>query len=346
MSLPLPNRNWEAAAAFLAGHVQPGDLLLAPNDFLTRFPGTIALHVRKRMIPDARIAHFVIPLSMLNRVDAAFLREAIELVPVFVNPAFVVFSREGTKVPLVGDVYSNLLTFVASLKADAPSGRTAIVVTTYNRPWALKRCLDSLARQQCPIVVVDDGSTEENAAQNREIARAHKTALMSCAENRGISNAINAGVSYWLADPAMEWISLFNDDVEVVEDAFARLQAVVRGSPFAARDCVFTGYLDPKHPVRETIEIAGQQVTLAWSCPAKHMHAHRDYWQSVLPVPTTYPGAPKPSGGVFKGQGSDADWWIASWSPNAAPKRGGHVAVIPGLVSSFGQGASTWDNPD
>lgn len=347
MPHPMPDKYWEAAAAFLEGRVKPGELLLAPNDFLPRFPGTIALHVRKRMIPHERIAHFVFPFGMLDRVDPEFLREARELTPVFANSIFVVFSREGAKLPLVQRIFLNSFrSFTATLPVSPPPGRTAFVVTTYNRPWALERCLASLSKQQCPIVVVDDGSTEESAAKNRDITRSNGSRLVSCPENRGIAYAINAGVEYWLADPEIEWISIFNDDIEAVEDAFMRIDRVVRESPFNAADCVYTGYLDPKHPVRETIGIAGEAVTLAWSCPAKHMHAHRSYWQSVLPVPTAYPGAPKATGGVFKGQGSDADWWIASWAPNAATKRGGHVVAIPGLVSSFGREASTWDNPD
>lgn len=338
----LPNKHWEAVAAFLKGRVQPGELLLAPNDFLSRFPGTIALHVRKRMIADERIAHFVIPFSMLNRIDPAFLREAPELMPVFANLAFVVFSRKATSIPHG----RNIPAASKILPPEELSGRPGFVVTTYNRPWALERCLTSLTAQNHPVVVVDDGSSKENAGKNREITSAQGARLISYSENRGIAHAINTGVGHWLANPEVKWISIFNDDIEVVDDAVERLEKVVRGTPFNATDCVFTGYLDTKHPVRENIQIAGEAVTLTWSCPAKHMHAHRNYWQSVLPVPTTYPGAPKPTGGVFKGQGSDADWWIASWAPRAAPKRGGHVVVIPGLVSTFGQESSTWGNPD
>jgi hypothetical protein len=347
MPHPMPDKYWEAVATFLEGRVKPGELLLAPNDFLPRFPGTIALHVRKRMIPHERIAHFVLPFGMLDRVDPEFLREASTLVPVFASSIFVVFSREGEKLPLVQRIFLNSFGSLTASLPDSPrAGRTVFVVTTYNRPRALERCLASLSQQQCPIVVVDDGSSEEDAASNRDIARAHGSRLVSYSENRGIAHAINSGVEYWLADPASVWISIFNDDIEVVNETLNRLDKVVRGSPFIAADCVYTGYLDPKHPVREKIEIAGEAVTLAWSCPAKHMHAHRSYWQSVLPVPTAYPGAPKPAGGVFKGQGSDADWWIASWAPRAATKRGGHVVVIPGLVSSFGRESSTWGNPD
>lgn len=42
--------------------------------------------------------------------------------------------------------------------------KTSVIITTYNRPDALKRVLDGLYRQTCPpheIIVADDGSTNE-----------------------------------------------------------------------------------------------------------------------------------------------------------------------------------------
>ena len=56
------------------------------------------------------------------------------------------------------------------------------------------------------------------------------------------------------------------------------------------------------HAAREkaaaTREVAGRyqalrEVFLARSCSLVHVHAHRDYWQRILPIPTAYARAPK-----------------------------------------------------
>jgi len=155
-------------------------------------------------------------------------------------------------------------------------------------------------------------------------------------------------VSYWLAHPYIEWISVFNDDVDVLENAFTTLANVARHSPFAEEDTLYSGYSSQDRPGRAIATIAGQQVFLDRIAPGPHMHAHQSYWRAVLPVPTAYVGAPKTTGGLFAGQGSDCDWWVGSWSPRAAPKRGSHVVVVPGLVIEFALGASqsTWGNPN
>jgi hypothetical protein len=63
-----------------------------------------------------------------------------------------------------------------------------------------------------------------------------------------------------------------------------------------------------------------------------------------MPIPTPYLGAPKPTGGR-PGQGSDEDWWVTAWSPNAIAKRGGYVICVPGLVRTFDVERSTWAKP-
>lgn len=344
----LPDQFWIDAASWLEPQVRSGDLLLAPGEFLDVFPGTIALHVRKRMLEGFVITHFVLHKGLLDRVDSAFLLEAAQTTPIFANEVFVIFSRRGQRLP--DDQAIHLLPFkryLAGIPGEpASSFNTGVVVTTYNRPWALKRTLASLARQRRPVVAVDDGSSLLHRVRNGLIARAYRTTHAYHPANLGLANALNIGVGHWLADPEIEWISAFNDDVEVADGIFDILEEVLRQSPYRHADTLYTGYSDNRHPKREDVPIAGRSAHLARSCSAKHLHAHRSYWQSVLPVPTAYAGAPKSTGGLFPGQGSDADWWIGSWAPRAAPKRGGHVVVIPNLVSTFAVDAasSTWGN--
>jgi hypothetical protein len=91
-----------------------------------------------------------------------------------------------------------------------------------------------------------------------------------------------------------------------------------------------------------TRTVAGVEVKLTRAVSGLHMHGARDYWRGLLPIPTPYLGAPKPSGGRFEGQGADEDWWIGSYSPRAVAKAGGFIAALPGLVDHLGAAVSTW----
>jgi hypothetical protein len=329
--------------------MRPNDLLLAPNDFLAIFPQTVAIHVRKRMLLGAKIQHYAIHKGMLDRTDPELLIDATSLRPVFANEVFVVYSCRGWRLPFWRMHYVRpVLNYLARIdRTPSSSFATGIVVTTYNRPWALSRTLRSLSGQGHPIIVVDDGSDDSLKAENQSIALAAGASLIVHPRNAGLAAAMNTGVCYWLAHPDIEWISVFNDDVDVAETAFITLADVVRNSPFAKGDTLYTGYSVQEHPGRAKATIAGRQVFLDRIASGPHLHAHRSYWQDVLPIPTTYAGAPKKTGGVFPGQGSESDWWVGSWSPRSAPKRGSHVVTVPGLVVEFATGISesTWHNP-
>ena len=79
--------------------------------------------------------------------------------------------------------------------------RTSLIVTTYNRKEALRRCIESTFRQKVPpdeIVVADDGSREDTAETVRELARLSPVPLLhvwqpdegfraAASRNRGIA---------------------------------------------------------------------------------------------------------------------------------------------------------------
>jgi hypothetical protein len=338
----LPDGYWTAAANRLRKLVRPGDLVLAPIDFLAIFPQTVAIHVRKHMLSGAEIQHYAIQ-------DPELLVDATRLRPVFANEVFVVYSGRGWRSPFWRMHHVRpVLDYLAGIDRTAASSfATGIVVTTYNRPWALRRTLRSLSGHGHPVIVIDDGSDDVSKAENQSIARAAGASVIAHPRNVGLAAAMNTGVCYWLAHPDVEWISVFNDDVDVTETAFTTLNNVVRHSPFAKETTLYTGYSDQDHPGSALATVAGEKVFLSRIASGPHLHAHRSYWLAVLPIPTTYAGAPKKTGGAFPGQGSESDWWVGSWSPRAAPKRGSHVVTVPGLVVEFATRAadSTWHNP-
>jgi hypothetical protein len=81
-------------------------------------------------------------------------------------------------------------------------------------------------------------------------------------------------------------------------------------------------------------------------CPGIHLHAHRDYWEKMLPIPTAYFQAPRRWPDAPP-RGADEDWWISQWCPRSVVKQGQYLAVLPGLVrtTSLLASESTWGNP-
>lgn len=224
---------------------------------------------------------------------------------------------------------------------------TAVLMTVFNRPQALERSLPSVARAAqrigAPILIVDDGSSEECLRRHLAIAKASGAELLHLPQNRGLACALNTGVSYWLADRRYDWISYFQDDVEVDPLLFEVLGALNEPERYPLLTC----HDAPEHlAATEIMDPAGIRVLLKENCRATHLHAHRDYWRDVMPVPTRELGAPKRIEGMMRGIGSNVDWWIARNCPRSIVARGGRIACVPNLVRSFyyEKQHSTWDN--
>jgi len=215
----------------------------------------------------------------------------------------------------------------------------AAVITTYNRPWALARTLPQLTNLGCPIVVVDDGSDSKFDVEYNKIRDQFAGAniqWINLPGNRGVPCAINTGVSYFLADPSIDWISYFQDDVDVHPEIFKHLAKVQD----RVERPLLTGRYPPEHPIVAETDINGIHLLLCHSTSAQHLHAHRDYWTAVMPLPSFEVGLPKPH------KISTCDWWIGSWAANSVCKTGRKIVCVPGLVSTFAikPEDSTWDN--
>ncbi|MFA6165714.1 MAG: glycosyltransferase [Gemmatimonadaceae bacterium] len=225
-----------------------------------------------------------------------------------------------------------------ALKVPAWKDR-AILVTTFERPAALERSLPQLVRLGAPVLVVDDGSRTAAAHRNQGVTRAHGAEYLRLPSNRGISAALNAGLAYLLADSHMQWISCVQDDADVRADL---LESLHRLEDAALRP-LLTGYDAAEHAVLEEREISGLRVLLKRETAGVHLHAHRDYWRGVLPIPTEYLGAPK-----RRWEASLEDSWITTGAPASAARRGIPVVCVPGLVRTFlwHPGDSTWGNPN
>lgn len=219
---------------------------------------------------------------------------------------------------------------------------TAVIVTTCGRPASLERTLSHLVQLDVPILVVNDPRDDAPFAGLRPYDK-ERVKVMTLPSNRGLAAALNIGLAYWLADKRIEWISYFQDDVEVDPDVLLVLRDIqhLKDRP------LLTGHDAAEHPVKATADgINGVDVLYKESCRATHMHAHRDYWAAVMPIPTRELGAPKPVPGQPRGLGSNVDWWIATWAPSSVKMTHRYVTCVPGLVRTFlwKKGDSCWDN--
>lgn len=215
----------------------------------------------------------------------------------------------------------------------------AVLVTTFERPAALERSLPQIACLGAAVLVVDDGSREAAARRNQATALACGVAYLRLPVNRGLSAALNVGLEYLLADAAITWVSCLQDDVDVRADL---LSVLARVEDREQRP-ILSGYDATAHPALERTEVAGIPIVLKRETAGVHLHAHRDYWRGVLPIPTEYIGAPK-----RRWEAPLEDSWITTGAPASAARRGVPIACLPGLVRTFlwHPGDSTWDNPN
>jgi glycosyltransferase involved in cell wall biosynthesis len=326
MSFP-SDQYWTQALAFLQQQIKPSDTLLAPNDFLEFFPGTY--HYRVSHLFPARSYDFVVfHKGMVAEVDQSLSLEVLEqFYLVFVNDVFVIYAQAKlSHIPEPDERQAQAL--VEQIETSdrfeslQNSQACAIIVTTYNSSENLARSLPQIVALGAPVLVVDDGSSPEQAAQNQSIAEQHGAALLRSPTHQRQPNAINMGISHWLADSTITWISYFRDDVNVRADTLtvlAQIQSLQRP--------ILTGRDAPEHPTIQADTVADRPILLKRSSPSIHFHAHRSYWASVLPIPTPVLDLP--------GRGTDEDWWITAWSPHSIVKQGGNLVCVPGLVSTF-----------
>jgi glycosyltransferase involved in cell wall biosynthesis len=329
------DRHWLDICAFLEPYLQPADRLLAPIDFLARFPVQAYPYNVASSLSVEDFTFVAVHKGMLAEIDFGFLLQVLDrLQPIWANPVFVLYADSAVVKSRLKDLpapdSAEVEPLLAQLQTQArssgqPAQRCAIVVTTYNHSAALAQTLPGLCQLGGSVLVVDNGSTEPHATANQTLAEQHGAALLHLPEHQMLPAAINAGVGYWLANSAIEWISCFQDNVRVQLNLLQQLLRIQDPERYP----LLTGYDAPEHQGQEA-ELGGQTVRLKMATSGVHLHAHRRYWQSVLPIPTLYDSAQ-----LKPGQGSDADWWITAWSPNAIGRQGGHVVCVPHLVACF-----------
>jgi GT2 family glycosyltransferase len=111
--------------------------------------------------------------------------------------------------------------------------RFSLVVMTYQRPDALRRCLDSIARlaydrDEFEVIVVDDGSAERPAVP---LAQAYPDLRLhyEWTPHRGVAAARNAGLALARAD----FVGFLADDYILAPDYLTRAERFFKDYPDA-----------------------------------------------------------------------------------------------------------------
>jgi len=109
----------------------------------------------------------------------------------------------------------------------------SIIVTTYNRAWLIRRCLDSCLVQDYEdyeLVVVDDCSSDETP-QVLSGYEDPRVVVVRLKENRGINPARHAGVE----QANGEWVVVIDSDWELLPDSLSRLRVAIEALPAGVR---------------------------------------------------------------------------------------------------------------
>lgn len=217
-------------------------------------------------------------------------------------------------------------------------------ITTYNRPGMLEKSLPHVVALGARVLVVDDGSDVGIAARNRRICESVRPSApndvmyLYIPKNRGLACSLMVGLTYWLVDNDIEYISYFQDDVEV--DVLLHEALVAAHKSLGGGRMVLTGHDAKEHGIIRRSNADGIDAVMKKSCRATHMFATRESWGSILPIRSKGIGYPKRTG-HGRGEGSDVDWWVTRDAPKPL-----QVWCVPGLVRTFSwqAGDSCWNN--
>jgi predicted O-methyltransferase YrrM len=351
MPFPQDDHYWQEVADFLLNRFGASATIVAPNEFHELFPRTFPYDTIRHLDLD-RLDALVIHKGALSEVGQDTCGRLAERgIPLYGNSVFSVFTFRGRRPWRTPDrehfdeferrrkIPDEFKTDPVKQRSEFAGAATVILMTTYNRPNRLAQSLKTVAALNAPILVVNDGSDPSCAAAYAALYAQYDLRVLALPDNRGLSCALNAGLSYWLADPAVEWISYLQDDVEVRSDLLVALARVQDAQEYP----LLTGRRHTLHKVYGEVEVNGETVLLQRMAAGIHLHAQRGYWESMLPIPSAYFQAP------LRGlpRGADEDWWISLWSPRSIVKRGKYIAVLPDLVrtTTVLSADSTWGNP-
>jgi len=293
------NTCWKGALDFMCSQASRNEVIIAPTDFSSFFPKTYPYTQLQR--GDLKtIGWMVLHREYLDGVlelDLELLLSGYRLV--WSNEVFIIFQKRipATKhfrVPLflrssLGPIakviwQGNSIKPVKKPTPDNLTPSTALVVGTFDRPSALARSLPQILALNRPVLVVENGISPKLKSEYEIVfthIKNHNLHRLSLPENSGVAAAVNAGILYWLADPAIHWIAYFQDDVDVHSRTLIELEQI-RHKIYRPLLC---GSRSFQYPQLGSSDINGITVHHQWAASGQHFYGHRNYWKGVLPIP-------------------------------------------------------------
>jgi GT2 family glycosyltransferase len=209
----------------------------------------------------------------------------------------------------------------------AESPWVSLIIPTFRRPEALRRCLEAASRQdyaRYEIIVVDDASGDDTAERVRH-AFPHVKVLVQV-ENRGPAAARNLG----LAQACGEIIAFTDDDCLVPVDFISSLVAGYAAHPevvgvggyMEAPEALLARNLLARYEAHLTHRVYGagsEPKTGGWECPAGGTNAMSYRRRVLLEVggfDETFP--------VAAGEDADLKWRVT--------QAGGRLLYVPARV--------------
>ncbi|HEY2145547.1 MAG TPA: glycosyltransferase family 2 protein [Steroidobacteraceae bacterium] len=126
----------------------------------------------------------------------------------------------------------------------ASGAAVCAVVVTYHADDALAARLELLIPQVGSIIIVDNGSTEDEVERLRAMAREPKILLVLNSENLGVASALNGGIQR-AVELNYRWVVLLDQDSRVERDMIAVFLAIYADFPERDRLAVIgSGYMD------------------------------------------------------------------------------------------------------
>ena len=151
--------------------------------------------------------------------------------------------------------------------AGRPLDRTnvAAVIPAYHEERHVRGVAERVCAQLDHVLVIDDGSTDANAARAREGG----AEVIIHPENRGKGESIKSGLRHWLARPEIEFILLLDADGQHLPEEISRFFAAAAAAEAGlfigtrmndVRDMPFVRRTVNRYMSRRVSRLCGQEV--------------------------------------------------------------------------------------
>jgi rhamnosyltransferase len=130
------------------------------------------------------------------------------------------------------------------------------VIVTYHPTAMMLENLPAILAQVDGLIVVDNGSNEDELDLLRVATQAEGAHLIENGENRGIAEALNQGI-HWASSEGFPWVILFDQDSRITDGFIDQMFASWKSHPDQARVCsIHPRYVHPETGLERRVKRA------------------------------------------------------------------------------------------